>query len=220
MTQIKSFPATGTLLAGAVEQAIGKHRHLRAIGSLAPGWNAMALESETPLHGEMVQSRMFVYNFLLRRSAQLDHFLICGLSADLVMTLLGQLDLLSSAFAPHIAVDRLVRDFVAAPTSYSLSAVYTRIRGFRQMLRSMSFFGSDIASAPLFRNLLPDLQPYRVTFRDLASGIEIGSIGSRGEVNFAFSGPRSLSRVNAALAFLHASDYIDWEKRLKIDLTR
>jgi len=220
MTQIKSFPATGTLLAGPVEYALDTYRHLRPLGNLAPGWSAVALESETPLHGEMVPLGSFLYNFLLRRSAQPDHFLLCGLSADLVMTLLARSTLLSSAFAPQVAIDTLVRDFVAAPTSYSLSAVYARIRGFRQTLRSMSFFGSDIASAALFRNHLPDLQPYRVTFRDLASGTEVGSVGSRGEVNFAFSGPRSLARMNDVLAFLHAKGYINWQRRLKIDLAR
>jgi hypothetical protein len=156
----------------------------------------------------------YKYFFLVRESGE--HILLLGGHFSLIEILLDKCGLKDYAFCPAIEVPLLVKSLTESPSSYVMSAVYARVQGFGQSLRSVALYGSDVGEARLFRDILDGLQPYRVALRKVESGEEILSVGSRGEVSFHYNGRKSLTEVDGALGFLARSKYIDWGKRLAL----
>lgn len=212
------FQATGCLLSfrGQLEvdwESTGIARRPLQV----KGWSWLILTSSHALLGELSpEPALFSYPFLLRESGS--HFLLLGYEALLVETLISKLDLGSLVFCPAVEVGRLVRSSVEEPGAYVLSSVFARIEGHGQNLRSMILYGSDVGSEPLFKGLLPDIQPFRVGLKRVATGQEVLSIGSRGEINFLFKGSETLRKVDKVLAFLARGGYILWDRPLAFRL--
>jgi hypothetical protein len=175
------------------------------------GWIHLQLASATPLTREKIQViPEYQYDFLFR-SGQFSRFLLVSTHADLVDALLEKLRMNRSVYRPDIEVSRLVNDLTKEPGKYSIGAVYARIEGQGQALRTTSFFGYDLGESALFRKLLPEIVPYRVTLRDVIKRVETVSIGSKGEVGFTYTGQTSMHDADAALRFLSSRGYLKWE---------
>lgn len=176
-----------------------------------PGWYGLELTSAIPLAGELgLEEAGFRYHFLFRSSG--DRFLLVGSEAKgkLVTHLLDVAGLLRASRSPDVDVDKLTTDLTNQPRKYCMTTLYCRVEGYRQALRRVAFFGSDLADAELFARVLPQLSPYRVALRAAASERDTMSVSAKGEVSFHFDGPRSLVAVDETLRFLTSSGYLEW----------
>lgn len=215
----KTFTATGCLLGRRGESEIpwDKLENLSTQPCRRRGWDWLTLTSKDPLLKELPSlSDLFHYSFLLRTHKE--HIVLLGQENSIVELLIDRYHLRPRLYCPSVAVESLVKSLVENPGPYVLSAVYARVEGYGQALRSVVLYGADLGSARLFRDMLKDLQPYRVGLRRHATGQEILSIGSRGEMNFIFNGVGSLEQIDRTLGFLATESFIDWTRRLAVHL--
>ena len=105
-----------------------------------------------------------------------------------------------------IKVDDLVKLVARSPGKYVLSSVYARVPAYGEFLRAVSFFGDDIAEAPVFRENLSLWTCYSCGVRNVVGGSEIVRLGTEGNVNFLFSGHQSAKRVDEVLGFVSEND--------------
>jgi hypothetical protein len=75
----------------------------------------------------------------------------------------------------------------------------------------MGFFGSDLAEAGLFKELLPRLLCYQVRLRDVRRNTEVLLVGNRGDIGLSYRGSQSLIDADDALRFLSRRQYISWQ---------
>lgn len=214
-----SFTAVGCLLGsreGVDEIEWSRLPQFQSEPAGLRGWSQLLFLSSDPLLDEVKMGETFAYPFLLRESG--DHALLLSSHSILVEHFFAVSELKARLFSPAVDVSNLVRSLADAPSQYAMSAVLARVEGYGQALRSISLYGSDVGDAKLFRDMLPGLQPYRVTLRKIESGQEALSVGSRGEIGFRFAGRRSLVEVDAALRFLAAGNHIQWTKQLSVHL--
>jgi hypothetical protein len=173
------------------------------------GWFRVAVSSTEPwIETPGAEVEEYIYHFLVRRSES--RFLFAGAHAQLVDRLLTLAGIKEAIRAPSVDIARVVDDLTKDPQRYCMSALHARIDGYGLALRSIALYGLDLADAALFRELLPNILPYRVTLRDAAVRSDALSIASRGEVAFQFQGEASLRGVDQALRFLSRGGYVDW----------
>ena len=214
MTIPVPLSATGGLFAsGGRIVELDVWRAVRGI-QLSPvegtSWAAMELVSREPLLGEIDSTEDgFRYYYLFRRGLA-DRFLLVSSDSQLNAILLHKAGIADEVLQPKIDVGGLVNELSRKPGAYAMSAVYASIEGYGQALRRSSFFGTDLAEALLFTQLLPHLLPYRVTLRDIARRTDVLSASSKGEIAFTYSGPTSLRDTDAALRFISARGHMAW----------
>ena len=177
------------------------------------GWSQLELRTSSPLvRGEPPGLLEYRYPFLLRRSGA--HLLLVGSDSDIVPFLLKELRYSSRLTAPVVDVVMLAAELAKRPGEYCLGVVWARVDGFGESLRTIALFGSDLAEARLFLDLLPLMRPFRVTLKHVRSGADILSIGAGGGVSFGFHDQHSLRDVDACLAYLNRRRLVAWETPL------
>lgn len=210
MTSLTQAYFTGNLFAW--HRRLPDYRNLTSL-AVKPmdvaGWSHLTLRSSKALlPDDQPNVTSYEYSFVLRESKE--RFLLLASRSELVDGMLKQLGEGESALSPSIDVSRLTSDLSKRPGSYSLGALFARVEGYGHSVRSIALYGSDLAEARLFTDLLPQLLPYRVHLRDVRTGLELLSVGSKGEVAFFYRGVQSLRDVDTTLAFLTRSGYITW----------
>lgn len=179
----------------------------------AAGWAVLTLHTQTPLFkDEREQSDGYDYFYLYRASGR--HFLVLSSRQELVELLVKKLTRYGPLAGPNVDVPRLVAHLVDEPSRYSVAGLFAKVSGYRSSLESVSLYGSDLASADLFVDLLPKLKPYRVQLRDTHSGQNVLAIGNKGEVSFTYRSAHTLRAVDKTLAFVNA-DYVLWPEAKK-----
>ncbi|WP_446809705.1 hypothetical protein ACH50O_21020 [Methylomonas sp. 2BW1-5-20] len=176
------------------------------------GWCSYLLTTEKALVGEHEETNeqgKFAYRFLVRQSDF--RFLLACTAKEVLEYVTRIADLENRVTPPTINIAALVEMLVDRPKNYTLSTVYARIDGFGQAFRSISMYGSDLADAKLFRDIAPQIAPYRVTLRDQIYRDDVLTISSRGEVSFVHRGPQSLRQVDEALRFLAKHEFMNWD---------
>jgi hypothetical protein len=174
----------------------------------ATGWAVLTLRSRNPLFKEEREQRDgYEYFYLYRESGR--HLLLVSSRQELVEILVKKLTRYGALAGPSVDVGKLVADVVHEPGRYSVAGLFAKVSGYRSSLESVSLYGSDLASAGLFVELLPKLKPYRVQLRDTHSGQNVLAVGSKGEVSFTYRSALSLRAVDKTLAFLNAG-YVSW----------
>jgi len=218
MNTIASFPTTGRLYNSRRQffvtdmiNELKQYKSVKIFEQEVKGWFALQLTSEEPLNRENNNDNiLYTYNYLLRRGKD-GRYLIVSNHFDLVTSLLDIHHFSKKLSNPDINIIMLVNDLEKKPSVYTMSAVFARIEGYGQALRSIAFYGSDLAEASLFQRLLPDVIPSRVTLRDVTTRTDVLSLGSHGEISFQYNGSKSLYDVDLALRFLSERDYLKWE---------
>lgn len=184
---------------------------LRILEVGLPGWIAMALTSQEPLLKETLPTidDHFVYYYLCR-AGHTDRFLLLSTDPELVSTLLVRAGVSNEFSSPRIDTATLARTLVEKPARYAMSAVWGRIDGYGNSLRTAAFYGHDLGEALLFVQLLPHLSAYRVALRDTTRRTEVLSAGSKGEIYFRYEGISSLRDADRALKFLSTRGFLAW----------
>lgn len=173
------------------------------------GWTTFTWESPRPFLAEPAGLQGYNYRFFVRHSKR--RFLLLAEHGVLVQELLRAGQLLPRLMAPTVNIPALVRDTVERPGRYVLSAVYARVEGFGQALRSIIFYGSDLGEADMFRSTISGCVAYRATLKDAAGSADTLSISARGDISFHYDGAGSLMHVDRALAHLSGRQYIQWD---------
>lgn len=177
-------------------------------------WEEYDFSSNEPLLGEEVPQipKPFKYKILCRRSGP--RLLLLSLNQTIIETIVE--DHLSKVLRPRlrpvsIAVDGLVKALTLRPTRYALSCAYARVPAFGTLLRSVSFFGDDLAEASFFRENVQLMAFFICGLRPTAGSGEILRIGAEGTVSFVFS-PNYRRRVNdveEVFRFLRQEGYLE-----------
>lgn len=177
----------------------------------APGWCSYRLTTDNALLGEQEASAedgRYAYRFLVRQSGA--RFLLACTAKEIFAYLLQIAVLENRVASPTIDVTALVTAVAENPKDYALSMVNARVDGYGQAFRSMIMYGSDLADAKLFRDVLPRIAPYRATLRCQLRREDILTVSSRGEVSFMYRGSQSLREVDDALRFIAQGKFMDW----------
>lgn len=154
---------------------------------------------------------IYEHSFLLSLSSALNHAILVGPSTPLVDHFMSAMRLNRLVFSPPVKVEQIVNDFTDAPNSvYVLSNIFARVDGDGNSLRTIGLWGADLADAGVFRQIRQAILPFRVEIRDLLQGHPVISLGSRGEVNFAYSGADSLKAVLKVIKFFTDRAMIEW----------
>lgn len=184
---------------------------LQVVSVTAGGWTHLRLKSDKPLERESLDVLLpeYQYDFLFR-PGRANRFLLVS-SHDVNVTFFERTALMNQVSRPEIDISRLVQELATQPGKYSMGAVFARIEGQGQALRSSAFYGADLGESELFRRLLSEVNPFRVALRDVVKRTEIISIGSRGEIAFTYSSQVSLVDADSALRFLSDRGYLAWD---------
>lgn len=171
-------------------------------------WEQWRFTSSKPLHGETEVAAQFSYDVVCRRSGP--RLLLVSVSKEVAEHILVALE---SVFAPTlrkvpIAVDRLVREITQRPTVYALSYVHARVPAFGTSLKSVSFWGEDLAEASLFCDSIDLMSFTKCGLRKTAGGQEIVTLSGDGFVSFRMGGISHVLEVERVLSFLRESDYL------------
>lgn len=174
----------------------------------AKGWSILTLHSKKSLfRDEREGLDEYRYYYLLRESGL--HFIIATSRNELVDLLSKKLSGFAPLTSPTVAVPELVQALIEHPDRYALGGVFAKVAGYARSIQSVSIYGSDLADAKLFIELLPKLRPYRVQLRDTHSGQVVIAIGNKGELSFTYRGLQSLRAIDSALAFA-SNKYVRW----------
>jgi len=139
------------------------------------------------------------------------HALFVGEEAGAAEALIQRAGLGVGIFQPRVHIEKLVTNLAEKPDDrFLMGAVFARIEGFGNSLRTISLWGADVADAEMFHRIRHNLAPYRVELRDVATGTQLLSISSRGEVVFIYDGPRALDAVDQTLKTLSKDGYVEW----------
>lgn len=183
--------------------------------SVIPGteWEKFEYLSETALRNEDAESTSKPYRYIVicRRSGS--RIIILSHTKDIVEHLLE--NKLSKIFVPKlkpvsIAVDGLVKSLTGNPTKYSLTFVHARIPAFGTSLRSVSYYGDDIAEASLFRENIHFMNFFTCGLRPTIGKSEIVRIGSDGSLSFyaSTSNTDKFKEIENIFRFLRKEGYL------------
>ena len=159
---------------------------------------------------ELQGSKFEHVDFLVRQGGG-RRFLLLGQEHAAVSALLKHIGIDWRVFSPPIDVHRVAGEMINVPAEYALGAVWARVDGYGYSLRTMGFFGSDLAEAGLFRELLPKLTCYQVRLRDVRRGAEVLLVGNRGDIGLHYRGQQSLTDADNVMRFLSRRHYISWQ---------
>lgn len=186
-------------------------------------WQSFWLRSDVAFTGGSSEAPdsdgSYAYPFLLRAAG--DRYIIASREAALVEQLLERGGVGGHVDSPRVQVDKAARELIfpvpdgSGPTSgrkYTIGAVYGAVEGYARALRSVSFFGDDLAEAELFRYALNQIIVTRIGLRDPTVDKELLSVSSTGAVDFHFRGVPHLNAIDNLTTFMRASGYIEWRQ--------
>jgi hypothetical protein len=178
--------------------------------SVAGRWERFRYESKAPLVAEdkFGKGPPYRYSVLVRRSGT--RFLLLSNHKQVAEHVVKNLQPL---FRPKlrnvmIGVDQLVKSLTQKPTTYVLSFAHAKVPAFGAVLRSISFYGEDLAEASLFRQHLGLMVFHTCGLRDARGGVEILQLGSDGSVSFYLSRPKKVFEVEEVLRYLRKAGYL------------
>lgn len=182
---------------------------LRLIGQTK--WEQFAYDCQAPFrHEDPSQVKPpYRYPLVVRRSGK--RVLLLSFNSRIIEHLMESV--LRSTFRPPlrhvpIAVDALVKALVEKPTTYALSFAHARVPAFGVSLRSISYYGDDLAEASLFRDSIALTRFFTCGLRSAAGGTELVRLGSDGMISFYHRDDRSIKEVEKALGFLRDTGYL------------
>lgn len=184
-------------------------KYLSTIGNSL--WEEYRYDSSTALCGEdpTIQSPPFHYSLICRRSDS--RILLLSQHRQVVEHLIqSELDII---FIPHlrrmsIAVDDVVRDITHNPGTYVLSFVHARVPAFGSMLRSVSFYGDNLAGAALFRDQLDVMVFFTCGLRYAAGGTELIRMGVDGGISFFLTETDKVLDIERVLKYLRDRSFL------------
>lgn len=192
--------------------AWGNYSFIENITEEVAGWLAITIKSEKPLIPMQADDvAPYHYCFLLRKSASEERFLLVSSHSELIEHFINWIGWKSLIVTASIKVHNLVNELTEKPSHYCLGTVQARVDGYGRSLKSIALYGTDLADAQLFRDILPKLVPHQAQLRDVRTGFEVIRVGTQGEIKFYYHRKESLLEVDKALSFLTKQGYLVWD---------
>lgn len=177
-------------------------------------WEEFEFSSKIALRNEddLSTPGPFKYVVVCRRSGP--RIVILSLNRKIVDHLLETH--LATAFLPTlhrvpIAVNNLVKALAKKPTIYALSFVYARVPAFGASLRTVAFYGDDLADAAFFKDSIDLMNFSSCGLRKVTAGTECVRLSGDGSVAFHLSQPSRVLEVEEVLRFLRQEGYLPTE---------
>ena len=176
------------------------------------GWEVYSYHSPEPLRGEEPETDTFVYSIICRRSGS--RLLLLGSGREIVPYVLDRE--LNNLFSPHlrkvqIGIDPLVKAITRTPRDYVLSFAHARVPAYGANLRSVSFYGDDLANARFFKDHVDLMTFFTCGLRQVVGGTEIVRLSTDGAISFIFTDSDRVREVEKVLHFLRVEGYLDAE---------
>jgi hypothetical protein len=178
-------------------------------------WEEYSFKSNHPLRGEDERSQTppYFYKIICRRSGA--RLLLLSSTRQIIDHLVEN-ELNYSLKLPlhrvQIAVDTLVKDITVSPEAYVLTFVHARTPAFGSPLRSVSFYGDNIAEASFFRDYIDLMNVFTCGIRNITSNGELVRLGNDGIISFYSSyasNPHQLTEIENVLSYLSKKRYLD-----------
>ncbi len=174
-------------------------------------WEKFSYKSDKPCKGEaeLGIEPPYIYRLVMRRSGP--RILILSSNRRIVEHLLNTE--LRDGFVPNfkpvsIAVSGLVRAIVEKPEVYVLTFVHARVPAFGDSLRSISFYGDDLAEATLFRDHIYLMDISTCGLRYAMEHSELVRLSSDGSISFRLTHLDKVLKVEKAISFLRKKGYL------------
>jgi hypothetical protein len=180
-------------------------------------WEEFEFTSHTALKGEdMYVQGPYRYRLACRRSGS--RLLLLASARSIAEHILDEV--FRYTFVPNlrripISVDELVKALVQRPTIYALNFVHARVPAFGTSLRSISFYGDDLADASFFRDHVVLMNFFACGIRHAVGGPEVVRLTADGGISFFAAGETRYGEVEQVLRFLRQEGYLQsdiWEK--------
>jgi hypothetical protein len=175
-------------------------------------WETFIYSSNEPLRQEdriFNISGPFKYRFIMRRSGP--RLLILSENITMVLKFMEMFSFQALSPPPSpvtIHIEHLVHFLSKNPTEYALSYVHARVPAFGVSLKSISFYGDDLASASFFKTNFELLNPFICGIKHLKGGSEIGRLYTDGKVSFSFSIVEKIIEFERLLTFLRDNKFL------------
>jgi hypothetical protein len=171
-------------------------------------WDEYRYVTHHPLRGEeqIPLAGTFEYSVLARRSGS--RMVIASESlaiVDAVLTAERAAGSKRKLSRVAIAVDELVRRITTEPGRYVLTRVDALVPA-QQALRAITFYGSDIGEAGLFRENIGRLECYACGLRDVALQHEIVRVSNRGILSFRHLSAERIGHVDKVLNYINLTN--------------
>lgn len=175
-----------------------------------PGWTGIELRTSDSLLGmeEPQPCGFYSYYSLLRKSKT--RFLLVSEHSSLVNAVLAVLSLESSVSTPRVQVGAAVTHITHHPDAHDLCEVVADVAGYGRSLTRVVVKGDDLADTKFFREMLPRIQPVRMSLHDAVVTTNTVSISARGKIWFPYRGETSLAYVDSVLSYLSVHRFLDW----------
>ncbi len=176
-------------------------------------WDEYRFISPRPLRGEITSltDQPFRYPVVIRRSGP--RILLLSVAGDVTDVLLKER--LQPKLRPQlrhvsIAIDRLVREIILRPTLYALTYGHARVPGYGATLKSVSYFGEDLAEAAFFRDHHNLMNFVSCGLRSVSKTKELLRMNTEGMISFYISETRfqTVLHIEEALRFLRRNNYL------------
>ncbi len=189
-----------------------KNANLRYIGPISGSeWERYEFSSEKALRDEdeLTASKPFKYIMACRRSGS--RIIMLSYNRDIVEYFID--NELSKVLRPKlkpvpIAVDELVRAMTTHPTKFTLTFVHARVPAFGTSLRSVSYYGEDLADTSFFRDNIHLLNFFTCGLRPIVGKSEIVRISSDGTLSFYVPNNERYKEVEKVFRFLREEGYL------------
>lgn len=186
---------------------------------LLPGWIRFYVtpdESWSATHNrsEDIENTDRITYFV--RKGNKGRILLVSTRNELVVQLLHKIDCSNWINStPTVKIGSLLNDLIARPRkidNYSIGAIYAKVEGYGQSLRTIILYGDDIASTPFFEEkVLPNTLPYRITLRK-NRWREVMSIGEKADIYFPYRNTDSLKEIDDLVKVIGLTHgHLDWE---------
>lgn len=171
-------------------------------------WEQASFQSEVPFTpADQLGTPPFTYPLVWRLSGP--RVLLLSISRDVVEHFRKVAVKSGLRLEPvGIAVDLFVKETARDPSEYVLSFVHARVSAFGTALKSVSFYGEDVAEAKFFRDGMDLFVCHTCGVRHAAGGGEIIRLGNDGAVSFKHTGSRRLREVEETLGHLRRNGYL------------
>lgn len=202
-------------------------------------WLSLWLNTPLDLKGSGIapdSGGMFRYPYLLR--AVENRILLAGVDGSLAMFLIERGGIGGRIESPRIQVDRFARELIqtkpralveefdandrenippdgtrrVSGRKYIIGAIYAAVDGYGRALRSISFFGDDLAEAELVRHSLSEITVTRIGIRDPKLDKDLLSISSVGDIDFRYRGVQHLTSIDHLTSHMRLNRHIEWRE--------
>lgn len=170
-------------------------------------WRSFTYSTEAPLRQEDLADLPPPYRYPMVIRARKTRAIVLSVDDAVVDHFLATAAVRAAVGTLHpvqIRVDDFVKSILETRSAYQVVFAHAKSPASGRSLRSISFYGEDVTSAPLFRNQARSLTFLTCGMRSLAKGNEIVRVSTDGVVSAEGDRPKAVGLLEEVLAYLRS----------------